>query len=195
MLVRRKVFDVHKDLMCIFSPLKYKILGVLKVMLLLRSSIFHWLFLVNSPNSDCLQISPSLAGGDLTASLEITPGYVCSIVPAALHFRGRMHIKGYFHLENASLLSWAFLDGPLKQNSQWCIWLQVGIWGCFCPAMQYCQECLHLNKKSLSKGRMVDLPFPGPPQAALCVMLMWGLSSPKPPCVCKTLWTWTTRLF
>lgn len=121
--------------------------------MLLRSSIFHWLFSVNSLNSDCLQISPSLAAGDQTASLEMTPGYACWIVPATLHFRERMHIKVYFQLENASLFHWAVLDSPLKQNSQWCIWLQVGLWGYFCPAMQYCQECLHLNKKSFAKGR------------------------------------------
>lgn len=133
--------------------------------MLLRSSIFHWLFSVNSLNSDCLQISPSLAGGDLTASLEMTPGYACWIVPATLHFRGRMHIKVYFWLENASLLHWAVLGGPLKQNSQWCIWLQVGLWGYFCPAMQYCQECLHLNKKSLQRQD---------PHKQLCVLCWCG---------------------
>lgn len=29
-----------------------------------------------------------------------------------------MHIKVYFQLENAPFLSWAVLDGPLKQNSR-----------------------------------------------------------------------------
>lgn len=143
------------------------------------SNVFHWLFLVNSPNSDCLQISPSLAGGDLTASLETTPGCVCSIVPGTLHFRGRMHIKVYFQVENASLLSWALLDDPLKQNSQWCIWLQVGLWGYFCPAKQYCQECLHLNKNSLAKHST-------PTSSSVCCTDVGLIYSHKPLYVSKT---------
>lgn len=44
-----------------------------------------------------------------------------------------------------------------------------------------CQDCLHMNTKSLTKDRMVDHPFLGYSlQAALYVMLMWSLLSPRP---------------